>query len=353
MGLLNSGPSGFSNAPVSKACVIITLAGTVAGSLLSRRSDLNAFAFSGLFKNQWQLWRIFTGPCVFTSLGEMLFGILLLYVFRVFERQWGSHRYAVLVFISTSLTFIFTLCTRLIFGSTFEMSSGPYGLIFAALAQYFADIPATNKQPLFGVPLSEKAFVYMMSIQLLFLKFPGSLIAGSFGFLSGILFRANTLRLKHIRFPRFIVSTAKRLLGPLLHSSNPVHRRPFGGAVPGTPGARNNFQTVDETGQGRADTLLGNEHDRMFQQIARLRRQQAQGPEQPSTSTTNLDGSSTANTGNETNENENETHGMSVQASEENIQQLEQMGFNRDRARQALEQNNNNVPAALNILLDS
>jgi membrane associated rhomboid family serine protease len=42
-----------------------------------------------------QLWRLFTHHFVFNSMGETIFGLILLYQFRLFERQMGSKKFGV------------------------------------------------------------------------------------------------------------------------------------------------------------------------------------------------------------------------------------------------------------------
>lgn len=66
---------------------------------LSLTSTKHHFAFSSTFVNPTprfsHFWRIFTHQLFFNSAGDMLFGLLLLYSFRVFERQMGSERLGV------------------------------------------------------------------------------------------------------------------------------------------------------------------------------------------------------------------------------------------------------------------
>ena len=58
--------------------------------MYTRRYDKVALTPRGLERGE--LWRLFTTNVVFTSPGEALFGMYLLYHFRVFERQrWGPH----------------------------------------------------------------------------------------------------------------------------------------------------------------------------------------------------------------------------------------------------------------------
>lgn len=44
---------------------------------------------------QFQLWRLVTHHFVFSSLGEAFLSLLLLYQFRLFERQMGSRKFGV------------------------------------------------------------------------------------------------------------------------------------------------------------------------------------------------------------------------------------------------------------------
>jgi membrane associated rhomboid family serine protease len=98
------------NAPVTKVVIGVTVAINLVGALLgSRRGGSKSLGYGPssnellLFKN-W--WRFITGPFVFTSVGELFFGIICMYVFRLFERQWGSQKYAVCLQILFILTTI-------------------------------------------------------------------------------------------------------------------------------------------------------------------------------------------------------------------------------------------------------
>lgn len=45
------------------------------------------------------VWRLITSFFAFSSTPELIFGAVLLYYFRVFERQIGSNKYAVSSFV--------------------------------------------------------------------------------------------------------------------------------------------------------------------------------------------------------------------------------------------------------------
>lgn len=42
-----------------------------------------------------ELWRLLTSATIFSSTPEILFGLYLVYFFRIFERQVGSNKYTV------------------------------------------------------------------------------------------------------------------------------------------------------------------------------------------------------------------------------------------------------------------
>lgn len=64
----------------------------------SRVLGYSAVPLTSLLFNPLQWWRLVTGPYVFASLGELFFGLILLYVFRLFERLWGSQKYFVIFY---------------------------------------------------------------------------------------------------------------------------------------------------------------------------------------------------------------------------------------------------------------
>jgi membrane associated rhomboid family serine protease len=68
-----------------------------------------------LLFNPLQWWRFITGPFIFSSIGELFFGMILLYVFRLFERLWGTQKFSVRITLifPTSNTFRYLQDLRL------------------------------------------------------------------------------------------------------------------------------------------------------------------------------------------------------------------------------------------------
>lgn len=222
------GPSGFYNAPVLKSITFL-----VAGLSLV----VNAFGYKkalsiGNIVNTSQLWRLFPSYFFFSSPLEAALGILFLYHFRIFERQMGSAKFAAFV-VSTclinnlmSLAFIVLVPTR-------GIASGPYGLIFSLLTQYYFEVPSTYRFRIFGFSAGDKLLAYLLSLQLLGTQFPASLVSGLSGIVAGIIYRSEILFVGRLTTPAPLAHIAQRWLLPLLQQ--PPRRIPLNVNLPNIP----------------------------------------------------------------------------------------------------------------------
>ncbi|CAD6236313.1 unnamed protein product [Miscanthus lutarioriparius] len=150
------------------------------------------------------IWRLITSLFVFLSTPELIFGAALLYYFRVFERQIGSNKYAVFIIFSTMVSVLLQI---LALGymkdpSLNPLTSGPYGLIFASYVPFFFDIPVSMKFRIFGLSLSDKSFLYLAGLQLLFSSGRRSVVPGLSGILAGLLYRLNTFGIRRLKDAR-------------------------------------------------------------------------------------------------------------------------------------------------------
>lgn len=137
--------------------------------------------------------------------GEGIFGVYLLYFFRVFERQVGTSKYSMFALLTMSLTtalqvpILFFLgggSSELSLGGSsrrlpFFLCSGPYGLLFASFVQFAYDIPPSGRFSIFGIQMSSKAFTYLAGLQLLLSEGLYSIIPAGCGLLVGFLYRNN------------------------------------------------------------------------------------------------------------------------------------------------------------------
>jgi len=88
-------PPTTENAPVSKGLMWITAGLSLVVSFTNIRNYVSLNNLSPDITQKFQLWRLLTHHFFFSSPGEMLFGLILIYYFRLFERQMGSAKFGV------------------------------------------------------------------------------------------------------------------------------------------------------------------------------------------------------------------------------------------------------------------
>ncbi|OIT27246.1 PREDICTED: rhomboid-like protein 20 [Nicotiana attenuata] len=290
---MNVGPSGFNNAPVTRALVIACTLFTIIFGTQGRANQLG-WSYQDIFQKL-QIWKLIISVFTFSSTPELLFGLYLLYYFRVFERQIGSNKYSVFLLFSFVLSLLLAvLALQLIKDPSLSTLSGPYGLIFSSFVPFYLDIPVSTRFRIFSLHFSDKAFIYLAGLQLLFSSWKRSIIPGLCGIIAGCLYRLNIFRIRRVKFPEFITSFFARLSWPSM-----------GNVPPPSAPARNS--------PGNVPSFAGRQMERNYPAPA------------PST----------------------------VEPPEDTIAMLMSMGFDRNAARQALIHAGNDVNTATNILLES
>uniref|UniRef100_A0A0E0HPW2 UBA domain-containing protein n=1 Tax=Oryza nivara TaxID=4536 RepID=A0A0E0HPW2_ORYNI len=199
---MSGGLPGFHNAPVSRAVVVA------------------AALFSNVY-GKLRIWKLITSLFAFSSTPELIFGAALLYYFRVFERQIGSNKYSVFIVFSTAVSVLLQILSLAYLKgpSLNPLTSGPYGLIFASYIPFFFDIPITTKFRIFGLRLSDKSFIYLSGLQLLFSSGWRSIIPGLSGILAGLLYRLNIFGIRRLKLPDSMTSLRSRFSCPFLNNS--------------------------------------------------------------------------------------------------------------------------------------
>ncbi|KAJ0978973.1 hypothetical protein J5N97_014447 [Dioscorea zingiberensis] len=232
---MNGGPSGFHNAPVTRTIVIASAMLTIVFGFRGRPLRLG-LAYQDIFQN-FRLWRVLSSALTFSSTPELMFGLYLLYYFRLFERQIGSNKYSVFVVFSLIFSTLLEVLGLVIF-KDFNLStlaSGPYGLIFASFVPFYFDIPVSTRFNMFNIHLSDKTFVYLAGLQLLLSSWKRSLVPGICGILAGSLYRLNVLGIRRIKFPKVVASFFSRLAwssGSSTHTAprrNVIRNMPYAG----------------------------------------------------------------------------------------------------------------------------
>ncbi|OAY40202.1 rhomboid-like protein 20 [Manihot esculenta] len=289
---MNGGPSGFNNAPVTRtfviACALFTLFFGIQGGFTKL-----GLSYQDIFVKP-RFWKLIMSVFSFSSTPELLFGLYLLYYFRVFERQIGSNKYSVFILFSIIFSLLFeVLALRLLRDPTPNLvTTGPYGVIFASFVPFYFDIPVSTRFRVFGVHFSDKSFIYLAGLQLLLSSWKRSLLPGMCGIFAGSLYRLNIFRIRKAKFPEFITSFFSRLSWPSTGSPRGATTRNIAGSVPSHPG----------------------------RQVGRTYPTPIVPPMEPP---------------------------------EDSIATLVSMGFDRNAARQALVQARNDINAATNILIES
>ncbi|XP_042400850.1 rhomboid-like protein 20 [Zingiber officinale] len=290
---MNGGPSGFHNAPVTKTIVVVSAFLTVLAGIQGRSLRLG-LSYQDIF-GKFPLWKLIASTFAFSSTPEMIFGLYLLYYFRVFERQIGSNKHTIFIIFSILLSLILEALALAYLKETLsKLASGPYGLIFAAFLPFYFDIPVSSRFRVFGLNFTDKSLIYLAGLQLLFSSWKRSIVPGLCGLLAGSLYRLNVLGIRKLKFPEAFLSVFSRLPLPSSGSSPILARGNATGNMRPYPGHQ-----MEEGGYP-----------------SQLER----------------------------------NHSDSTEAS---IATLVSMGFDRDSARRALTHAENDVNVATNILLES
>jgi ubiquitin-associated domain-containing protein 2 len=95
--MFQSGPSGFSKAPLTQGiCVLTGVMSILNGVLVDKsRTGVSLFDLTSVSLKRYELWRYLSSPFVFSSASEFIFGMLLVYVMRQFERRFGAKKFGV------------------------------------------------------------------------------------------------------------------------------------------------------------------------------------------------------------------------------------------------------------------
>ncbi|KAH6818694.1 Ubiquitin-associated protein [Perilla frutescens var. frutescens] len=292
---MNGGPSGFNNAPVTRTIVIASALFTIIFGIQGRSRNI-AWSYQDIFRKL-QIWKLIISVFGFSSTPELVFGIYLLYYFRVFERQIGSNKYTVFILFSIFTSVLIEVLALLLLKdhSLNILTSGPYGLIFSSFVPFYFDIPVSTRFRVLNLNFSDKTFIYLAGLQLFLSSWKRSMLPGICGILAGSLYRLNVFRVRRMKFPEAIASFFSRLSLPSMGSSTSA-----------TGSSRNVI--------GSAPTYAGRQ----------------------------MEGNYPA-----------PTLSSSIEPPEESISTLVSMGFDRNSARQALIRARNDINAATNILLES
>ncbi|KAJ1405217.1 putative ubiquitin-associated domain-containing protein 2 [Sesbania bispinosa] len=95
----------LSNAPVTRAFIVASALSTIFFGIQGRFNTLG-LSYQDIF-GKLRIWKLIMSVFSFSSTPELMFGLYLLYYFRVFERQIGSNKYSVFIVFSILSSLLF------------------------------------------------------------------------------------------------------------------------------------------------------------------------------------------------------------------------------------------------------
>lgn len=190
------------------------------------------------------------------------------------ERQFGCVKYASFLVVSTLLVTALELLSLLALhrvGPSFNViPSGPVGLAFGLLYQYFVLVPATYHFRVFGVTFSNKVFLYTLALPLAFSQ-PSTILIAVLGLSAGALYRSDIANLKSYRLPPWFIQLSSRYLLSLVGETRAVRRT--NRALPVTDSA--------ETAPRLEDEVVTTAHSPRTERTDRLATGSREAAEQP------------------------------------------------------------------------
>ena len=227
--------SGFYKAPVSKAFFTVIVLASLAVSA-TRSASLLSLSAKPMFVSS-EYWRVISYQFCFATAGELVIGLFLLYQFRLFERHWGSRKFAAFLVLTSLISAVVGFCCLFLssmISSTEQISPldslplGPYGFVFSCTVQWIFDIPASHSVRVVGIPVTDKSFVYLLAVQLAMSAQPSSVVAAVIGTFAGFCYRISALRNSLV--PKSICAMCTKFVLPIIeshprHPANPPPRQ--------------------------------------------------------------------------------------------------------------------------------
>uniref|UniRef100_A0A3P8UWM4 UBA domain containing 2 n=1 Tax=Cynoglossus semilaevis TaxID=244447 RepID=A0A3P8UWM4_CYNSE len=316
-----SGSRGFYKAPLSKGLLLVLSGLTVMLTLLPQYQQLFVYNLRAV-KNQHQVWRLLCGRLVCLDVKDSFCSSLLIYNFRIFERSFGTRKFASYLFGTWCLSALvdFLLAQSFLFIFDHEVEELPTGLlapIFSLFVPFYLSIPRIPITQVLGqIHITNKSLVYIVGLQ----------VKGLCG-----LFYSNVLHLQKFLFvPAWLARIGRCTLEPIFSSSQPTNETPLGMGA-----------TLDIQRQQRMDLL---DQQLMLAQYNETRRNSRQQHQAGLLQWTRLFPSLR-------HRGQNRFPTQPHPQVQTQVARLVEMGFSRIDALEALRASNNDINMATNFLL--
>ncbi|KAL1021736.1 hypothetical protein UPYG_G00017340 [Umbra pygmaea] len=227
-----TGSRGLYKAPLSKGLLLVLSGLSVLFAVLPQYQHLFTYSLLDITEQR-QLWRLVFGRLVCLDLKDTFCSSLLIYNFRIFERRFGSRKFASFLFGTWVLTALVDLSLVEVFQYLFEyqmeeLPAGLLGPVFSLFVPFYWTIPKVPGTPFLGqISITNKSLVYLIGLQLL-TSSPFMWLVALSGVISGMLYHSNALWVQRLLFlPRWLSRGGGFLLEPLF-SSPPTSETPLG-----------------------------------------------------------------------------------------------------------------------------
>ncbi|KAF4575236.1 hypothetical protein EYR40_005028 [Pleurotus pulmonarius] len=240
----------FEHAPVSKGLIVGCGLSSITVGLFDVKHYFHLQLVPHISRHH-QYWRLGLHHFAFSNSSDLFLALLVLYSTGVvIERRFGSIKFASFIltslFVSTILEFVALILFHRV--GLNHIPSGPSALVFNILYQYSRSVPFVYQFRIFGIPLNNKSFTYVLASQLALSHLPGSGASALVGVLTGMLYRSDIANLKAYRVSPQVVSFARNYLRPLIGTTRPQRRSnlalPDGVAMAPGAGASNTAETL-------------------------------------------------------------------------------------------------------------
>uniref|UniRef100_A0A8D2AC47 Ubiquitin-associated domain-containing protein 2 n=1 Tax=Sus scrofa TaxID=9823 RepID=A0A8D2AC47_PIG len=373
----STGSSGLYKAPLSKSLLLVPSALSLLLALLLPHCQRFFVYDLQAVKDEFQIWRLICGRIICLDLKDTFCSSLLIYNFRIFERRYGSRKFASFLLGSWVLSavgdFILVEAVQYSFGITAarNLPSGFLAPVFALFVPFYCSIPRVQVAHILGpLSITNKTLIYILGLQftsgsyiwivaisglvfffVFFFFFFFSFFYSFFFFffffwflffvffrVSGICYNSQVLQMHEVLcVPSWMAKFCSWALEPIFSSSEPTTEARIGMGA-----------TVDIQRQQRMELL---DRQLTLAQFAHSRRQRQQQGGMINWNRLFPPLRQRRNVNYQDGRRSEPQASPPLEVSEEQVARLMEMGFSRGDALEALRASNNDLNVATNFLL--
>ncbi|XP_027426501.1 ubiquitin-associated domain-containing protein 2-like [Zalophus californianus] len=338
----STGSSGLYKAPLSKGLLLVPSALSLLLALLLPHCQRFFVYDLQAVKDDFQIWRLICGRIICLDLKDTFCSSLLIYNFRIFERRYGSRKFASFLLgswvLSALVDIVLVEAMWHFFGiaAAGNLPSGFLVPVFALFVPFYCSIPRSQVAQILGpLSITNKTLIYILGLQL-FTSGSYIWIVAISGLASGICYNSQVFRLHQVLcIPKWVAKFFSWTLEPIFSSAEPATEARIGMGA-----------TVDIQRQQRMELL---DRQLMLSQFAQVRQQRQQGG-MISWNRLFLPFRQRRNINSQDGRPSEQASPPPLEVSEEQVAQLMEMGFSRGDALEALRASNNDLNVATNFL---